>query len=199
LPSIRWGWSQIRSRTSFSNPDPTVKRPCHYGCSLESRTAVRDSRWIHTPNDQSFPSRVGTNTCPTPVRPKNNEFCDLYVAVARKNADAVARFRGRVVPHLHTIVRRALRSERSFSPLPRELRTEARELQAKKARHPTQPGESCVRHLALSLCNRLVQAIRRTPGRSTDETILRVLDSGTVLDESTHGRRISPQDYQENC
>ncbi len=129
------------------------------------------------------------------MRPKNDEFRDFYVALARKNADAVAQFRDGVVPHLHTIIRRALRAERSASSLSKRLRTAARELQAKEVRHPTQPDESCVRHLALSLYSRLVQAIRRTPGRSADETILRVRDPVTVPHEWSCGRGNSPQDH----
>ena len=134
---------------------------------------------------QSFPIRVGTNTGPTDVHPKNNEFRDLCLAVARKDAEAVARFRHVVVPHLHTVVRRALRSERNVSPLGRRLRTAARESRTKKARHSTQPDESSVSHLALRLCNLLVQVVQSTPEASPDETILRVLDPGTLSDEST--------------
>ncbi len=123
------------------------------------------------------------------MHPKGNEFRDLCLAVAREDADAVARFRDGVIPHLHTIVRRALRSERSAWPLGWRLRMAAREFQAKKAWLSTQPDESCVSHLALRLCNLLIQVVQSTPGPSPDETILRVLDPGTLSDDSTLTRK----------
>jgi len=116
------------------------------------------------------------------MHPKDNGFPDLCLAVARADADAVAQFRDGVVPHLHTVVRRALRSNRMPSPLGRRLRTAAREFQAKKAWHSTHPDESCVSHLAQKLCNLLIQMVQSTPGPSAGETIFRVLDTGTLAD-----------------
>ena len=156
----------------------TLKRRWHCNSSPESYA-----------QHSSFSIRVGKVAGPIAMRPKGNEFRDLCRGLVRKDADAVARFRRGVVPHLHTVVRRALRSDRNLSPLGRRLQTAAREFQAKKAGHSTRADESCVSYLALRLCNLLIQAVRSTPGPSPDETILRVLDSGTLPDEPTLARK----------
>ena len=116
---------------------------------------------------------------------ENKEFSDLCRAVARGDSIAVARFRYTVAPCLRTIIRRALRSENDHSPVLRRIRVAVEKLQAKRASDTTQPDRPCSSHVAWKVCDMLIQIVQSTPRLAPHETILRMLDPGTVCDGST--------------
>lgn len=111
---------------------------------------------------------------------ENKEFSDLCRAVARGDSIAVTRFRRTVVPCLRTIVRRALRSERDFSPVPKGIRAAVEKLQAKRASDSTRPDRPYPSHLARKVCDLLIEMVQSAPGLSPHETVLRMFDPGTV-------------------
>lgn len=115
---------------------------------------------------------------------ENKEFSDLCRAVARGDSVAVTRFRRTVAPCLRTIVRRALRSERDFSPVPRRIRDAVERFRAKRASDSTRSADPSPSHLAGKVCDLLIQMVQSAPGLSPHETVLRVLDPGTVRDGS---------------
>ena len=119
--------------------------------------------------------------------PENQEFGDLCEAVARGDSSAAARFRDRVVPCLHTIVRRALRSDRGASPVRNRIQVAARRFGAGKGSGATRPDELCVNRLAQRVCDLLIRQLRSARGSSPYETVVRLLDSGTFRDRSTPG------------
>jgi hypothetical protein len=116
--------------------------------------------------------------------PGQNDFRHLCKGVARKDPDAVARFRHSVVPCLRTIVRCGLRARRDSPPLCRWIQA-AYKLHVENASALAQSDESYVGVLAGRLCDLLIDGLQSAREPLPHETILGLLGPGTWPDSET--------------
>jgi|SRR5438093_13644912 len=105
---------------------------------------------------------------------KNNDLHDLEARVSRGDAGAEGELLNRLEPQMVCMVRRALRSKPSASPLDRLIRAEIRRLTPWKHEQPPLEEGGLVRQVAQRVCAAVIDRLRpnRPDPRNTHDTIL---------------------------
>lgn len=107
------------------------------------------------------------------MTPIHNDLHDLEARVSQGDSRAEGELLNQLEPQMVCMVRRALRSKPSFSPLDRLIRAEIRRMTPWKEHQPSPEEGGLVRQVAQRVCAAVIDRLRpqRTDPRSVHDTI----------------------------